>query len=166
MLSYLSSIATLLSFPPVPYLLHVASASLWRPNFFVFARLNFNLVSLSLAVSECSIFVVCWSSEIRLGHLSLHKYKQLYIHGSMIYLLNALIAKIVEMVPDLQLRTNENLESIGADDIEVRFHSHQSWLTITPTKLDYGWRQGLRREILGTGVDKHRYAAGARDTVI
>lgn len=55
-----------------------------------------------------------------------HNYKQLYIQVAYIcatvaytFVVTALIAKGVDMIPGLRLRTSEDGETIGVDDMEV-----------------------------------------------
>lgn len=79
-------------------------------------------------------------------------WKQLYIQFAYIcatvgysFVVTAIIAKLIDMIPGLHLRTTEEGESLGMDDAEVSFESSLSSRTRLKLSIDRRVRKRLRR---------------------
>lgn len=79
-------------------------------------------------------------------------WKQLYIQFAYIcatvgysFVVTAIIAKLIDMIPGLHLRTTEEGESLGMDDVEVSFESSLSSRTRLKLFIDRRVRKRLRR---------------------
>jgi Amt family ammonium transporter len=79
-------------------------------------------------------------------------WKQLYIQFAYVcatvgysFVVTAIITKSIDMIPGLHLRTTEEGESLGMDDVEVSFESSLSSRARLKLSIDRRVRKRLRR---------------------